>query len=103
MSSPDETTKLRLRNLIDSRQPEHGLPRPFYHDEILFQIEMDTIWRQGWLFAGHSCQIPSPGDYFLYQIEGDSLIILRGDDGQVNVLHNVCRHRGSVICREAEG
>jgi Rieske 2Fe-2S family protein len=36
-------------------------------------------------------------------VEGDSVIIVRGDDGQVNALHHVCRHRGSVICQEAEG
>jgi Rieske 2Fe-2S family protein len=92
-----------LNNLLDSRQPNHGLPRQFYHDELLYQAEMEAIWRQDWLFAGHSCQIPKPGDYFLYNVEGDSVIIIRADDGQVNALHNVCRHRGMVICQQQEG
>jgi Rieske 2Fe-2S family protein len=96
-----ETTA--LKKLLDSRLPNHGLPRQFYHDELLYQAEMDAIWRKGWLFAGHSCQIPNPGDYFLYDVDGDSVIIVRGDDGQVNALYNVCRHRGSLICKEAEG
>ena len=95
--------RLTLKNLLDSRLPGHGLPRPFYHDELLYHLEMESIWRQGWLFAGHSCQIPEPGDYFLYNVEGDSVIILRGDDGQVLTLYNVCRHRGSTICQEPEG
>ncbi|NJD58938.1 MAG: aromatic ring-hydroxylating dioxygenase subunit alpha [Anaerolineae bacterium] len=93
----------KIKALLESRQPNHGLPRPFYHDELLYQAEMEAIWRQGWLFAGHSCQIPNPGDYFLYNVEGDSVIVVRGNDGQVNALYNVCRHRGSVICQEAEG
>ena len=92
-----------LNQLLASRQPNHGLPRPFYHDELLYQAEMEAIWRQGWLFAGHSCQIPKPGDYFLYAVEGDSVIVVRADDGRVNALFNVCRHRGSVICQEPEG
>ena len=92
-----------LKQLLDSRQPNHGLPRRFYHDELLYRIEMEAIWRQGWLFAGHSCQIPNAGDYFLYDVEGDSVIIVRGDDGQVNAIYNVCRHRGSLICLKAEG
>ncbi len=75
---------LALKNLVDSRLPGHGLPRPFYHDELLYRAEMESIWRKGWLFAGHSCQIPNPGDYFLYEVDGDSVIIVRGDDGQVN-------------------
>ena len=103
MLSLNANELLFLKNLVDSRQPGYGLPRQFYHDELLYQAEMETIWRQGWLFAGHSCQIPNPGDYFLYSVEGDSVIVVRDDDGEVNALYNVCRHRGSVICQEPEG
>ncbi len=92
-----------LRNLVDSRQPGYGLPRQFYHDELLYRLEMETIWRKGWLFAGHSCQIPNPGDYFVYSMEFDSIIVIRNDNGQVNALHNVCRHRGMLICQQPEG
>jgi len=92
-----------IKNLLESHRPNHGLPRSFYHDDLLYRVEMESIWRQGWLFAGHSCQIPNPGDYFLYEVDGDSIIIVRGDGGQVNALYNVCRHRGSIICEEAEG
>jgi Rieske 2Fe-2S family protein len=92
-----------LNKLLDSRQPNHGLPRQFYHDELVHLAEMEAIWRQGWLFAGHSCQIPNPGDYFIYKVEGDSVIVVRGDDGQVKAIYNVCRHRGMVICQEQQG
>ena len=99
--TPSELTA--LKTLVDSRQPNFGLPRPFYHDELLYRAEVEFIWKQGWLFAGHSCQIPQPGDYFLYEVGGDSLIIVRNDRGDVNAFFNVCRHRGSVICQEAQG
>jgi Rieske 2Fe-2S family protein len=98
-----ENEVLALINLVDSRLPGHGLPRRFYHDELVYRAEMETIWRKDWLFAGHSCQIVHPGDYFLYEVDGDSVIIVRGDDGQVNAFYNVCRHRGSVICQEPQG
>jgi Rieske 2Fe-2S family protein len=99
--SADEISTLKER--IASRQPGYGLPRPFYHEELLYRTEMEYIWRGGWLFAGHSCQIPNPGDYFLYDVGEDSVIIVRDDDGQVHALFNVCRHRGSIICEAAEG
>jgi Rieske 2Fe-2S family protein len=97
-----ENEVLALKNLVDSRLPGHGLPRRFYHDELVYRAEMETIWRKGWLFAGHSCQITYAGDYFLYEVDGDSVIIVRGDDGQVNAFYNVCRHRGSVICQDPQ-
>jgi Rieske 2Fe-2S family protein len=89
--------------LINSREPWHGLPRPFYHDELIYQADLQAFWRRGWLFAGHSCQIPNPGDYFTYDVDTDSVIIVRGDDGQVRAFHNVCRHRGSLVCPQPEG
>lgn len=97
----DEVDKLAI--LLESRQPNFGLPRPFYHEESLYELEMEAIWRQGWLFAGHSCQIPNPGDYFLYDIEGDSVIVIRSENEYVNAFFNLCRHRGSVICQRPEG
>ena len=103
MLSLNESELLEIKKILQSREPNHGLPRPFYHDDLLYRAEMEFIWRQGWLFAGHSCQIPNPGDYFLFEVDGDSIIIVRGDGGQVNALYNVCRHRGSIICEEAEG
>ena len=92
-----------IKERIASRRPGYGLPRPFYHEELLYRTEMEYIWRGGWLFAGHSCQIPEPGDYFLYDVGEDSVIIVRDDNGQINALYNVCRHRGSIICEAAEG
>ncbi len=92
-----------LKQTLKTRVPGHGLPRPFYHRELLYQAELEFIWRGGWLFAGHSCQIPNPGDYFLYEVDDDSMIIVRQDDGTVRAFYNVCRHRGSLICEAGEG
>jgi Rieske 2Fe-2S family protein len=94
---------LHLKETLALRRAGYGLPRPLYHDELVYRAEMDFIWRGGWLFAGHSCQIPKPGDYFLYDVDGDSVIIVRDNEGQVRVLYNVCRHRGSIICEASEG
>ena len=94
---------LHLKQSLAQKRPGHGLPRT----SIMMRCSTAPRWissgARGWLFAGHSCQIPKPGDYFLYEVDGDSLIIVRGNDGQVRALYNVCRHRGSVICEAAAG
>ena len=55
------------------------------------------------MFAGHACEIPNPGDYLTLDVDSDSIIVMRGDAGTVLAMHNVCRHRGSIICAEPSG
>ncbi len=87
-----------IRELLASRRAEFGLRREFYQSELIYRADLDRIWRRGWLFAGHTCQIPQPGNYFTVRLENDSLIIVRDDDGSLHALYNVCRHRGTEIC-----
>lgn len=84
-------------------RPGWALPRAFYSDEDVYRADLERIWRVGWLFAGHSCEIPKAGDYFTLEVGADSIAIVRGVDGVIRGFHNVCRHRGSLICTEAAG
>lgn len=90
-------------DLVKSRRPGWSLEQPFYVDPFYFQLDLDRVFRTGWLFAGHACQIKESGDYFCYDIADDSLIIIRGYDQKVRALFNVCRHRGSIICKIPKG
>ncbi|HEU0009927.1 MAG TPA: aromatic ring-hydroxylating dioxygenase subunit alpha [Verrucomicrobiae bacterium] len=92
-----------LESLIARCQPGWSLPAVFYNDDAVYQLDLEHVWRRGWLFAGHACEIPQPGDYFTLELDTDSVIVLRDDNGAIHGLHNVCRHRGSVICTEPAG
>ena len=93
----------RVASLIANRRPGHSLQREFYGDEEIYNLDIERIWRSGWLFAGHSCQIPKAGDYFTFELDADSIIVMRGDDRKIRALHNVCRHRGTRLCSESAG
>jgi Rieske 2Fe-2S family protein len=93
----------RLRDLIARRRPGWSLESAFYNDEEVYRADLDRIWRRSWLVAGHTCQLREPGDWFAIELGADPVIVIRGDDGVVRALHNVCRHRGSVICEGASG
>ncbi len=88
---------------LAARNPGWSLPGEFYREADLYGLEVERIWRTGWLFAGHTCELSQPGDFFTLEVDTDSIIVLRGDDGTVHALHNVCRHRGSMICAELSG
>jgi glycine betaine monooxygenase A len=92
-----------LEVLIAGCQAGWSLPGAFYTDEAVYRRDIERVWRRGWLFAGHTCEISEPGDYFTVEVDTDSVIILRGDDGEIRGLHNVCRHRGSILCAEPSG
>ena len=93
----------QLTQLIADRREGHGLARDFYLDPDIYEAEIEKIWRQGWLFAAHSCEIPEPGDYLTYQIATDSILILRDDDYAIRAFHNICRHRGTLLCEQPSG
>jgi Rieske 2Fe-2S family protein len=101
--STDRQISVQVAGLMAHHQAGCALQREFYRDEEIYRHDLDGIWRRGWLFAGHSCEIPKPGDYFTTEIDTDSIIVIRGDDAAVRGLHNVCRHRGSLICGEQAG
>jgi glycine betaine catabolism A len=92
-----------LSSHLATYRPGWSLPRPFYREESVYRADIEQIWRRGWLFAAHECELRNPGDWLTLQVDTDSIIVIRGDDGAVRALHNVCRHRGSQILAAASG
>jgi len=89
--------------LLRQSRPGWTLAQPFFNAADIYRLDLDRVWRTGWLFAGHSCEIPKRGDYFLVEVDADSIIVIRGAAGSIHALHNVCRHRGSILCAEPCG
>lgn len=70
-----------------------------YTDPEIFAEELDAIFHRGWVYVGHAGEIPHPGDYRLKRIGRYPIIMTRGDDGQIRLLLNRCRHRGATVCQ----
>jgi Rieske 2Fe-2S family protein len=79
------------------------LPQRYYTDPAWFQREMEAIHFDMWLCAGRTSQIPEAGDYFLRQFANASIITTRDDQDNIRAFHNVCRHRGTMLCQQEEG
>jgi Rieske 2Fe-2S family protein len=82
---------------------QHTLDRECFVSPEIFALEHERIFFTSWLLAGHVSQLQKPGDYFLYELENESVIVLRDQAGTIRAFHNHCRHRGSRLCREAQG
>ncbi len=79
------------------------LPARFYVDPALFALEEERIHRAMWNAVCPAAELRNPGDYRLAEIAGDSLIVLRDEDGALRALHNVCRHRGTRMLEAESG
>src|ERR1700733_5751295 len=74
-----------------------------YRDQAIFEREFDAIWHKVWVYLGHESEIPGQGDYVVRQIGRQPVILIRGDDGEVRVFFNRCRHRGNLLCHRDRG
>ncbi len=74
-----------------------SLPGWVYHDPEFFKVEMDRVIRPSWQIVCHQTDIPNAGDWHGLDYLGESVIVIRGDDGAIRAFHNVCRHRASRI------
>ncbi|TNE58531.1 MAG: aromatic ring-hydroxylating dioxygenase subunit alpha [Alphaproteobacteria bacterium] len=94
---------MNLQELIDQQRPGYSLDQIFYRSPEIYQIEVDRIMSRNWCFAGHVSEIPNKGDYFLFKIGEETVIVIRGRGDEIHALINVCRHRGSQICTKEKG
>ncbi len=74
----------------------------FSHPAV-YEQELEQIFARMWLFVGHECQIPNPGDFVRSRMGEEQVIVTRGKDQEIHVLLNSCPHRGNMVCRYDEG
>ena len=87
--------------------PGEGTSRvPFwaYTREDLYKKELDRLFYNGhWCYVGLEAEIPNAGDFKRTVVGERSVIMVRDPEGHVNVVENVCAHRGMRFCRERNG
>ncbi|WP_179041303.1 aromatic ring-hydroxylating oxygenase subunit alpha [Sphingobium lactosutens] len=85
--------------------PDAGwsLPAWTYADAEFFGVEVERIFRPSWQIVCHVSDIGAPGDFHTLDYLGESVVVIRGDDGMVRGFTNVCRHRGARIVDGTSG
>jgi phenylpropionate dioxygenase-like ring-hydroxylating dioxygenase large terminal subunit len=88
-----------LRALV---QPDR-VHRALYTDPAIFELEMDRLFGQAWIFVGHDSQVAKPYDYITTRIGREPVVMTRDGDGKIHVIANRCAHRGVEVCAVKEG
>lgn len=79
------------------------LGRDAFTSTEIFATECERIFHASWLLVGHVSQLDAVGRYFLFDLDQESVIVLRDEEGGIRAFHNHCRHRGSRLCQAAQG
>lgn len=91
----------RALALIDSHNSEHGEPAVSpverYLDPARYAREVEHIFRRYPLALCPSASLAQPGDTCAIDVAGLPLLLVRGEDGQINGFVNACRHRGTRL------
>ena len=74
-----------------------SLPFAAYRDQAFFELEMERIYRNDWVAVCAEATLADPGDYLSIDIGGEPVVLVRGVDGELRALSNVCRHRGTLM------
>ena len=90
-------TQLRAVQTAPDPLDDMSLPGWLYHDPEFFEAEKRAILRAAPQVVCHESEISEPGEWRSIEYLGESVIVIRGDDGEVRAFSNVCRHRGSRL------
>jgi phenylpropionate dioxygenase-like ring-hydroxylating dioxygenase large terminal subunit len=101
--------KPSLVEIIDSYNPNAPLaealtiPAPWYTDQTLYNLELQTVFANSWQWAGRVDQVREPGQYVTSDIAGEPIVVVRGTDGVLRGFFNACRHHAAAVMTEPEG
>ena len=99
----EATPLATMQRLAADIRVGYSLEQEFYTSDAVFQADMDEVISQKWILAGHVSKVPNKGDYFLFRIGIEQIIIIRENANSVRAFFNVCRHRGSTLCQAESG
>lgn len=78
----------------------NGMPNAVYDDPALFEYERDNVLGKNWAGLAFASELPNKGFAKPVNFMGLPLAIMRNREGELNVFHNVCSHRGMILIRE---
>lgn len=88
-----------IRQLVRDTEVHKDL----YINDELFQLEMEQLFANTWVYVGHASQIPNKGDYYTTTIGTEEVIMVRHSDNSIKVLYNRCPHKGVKVAGETCG
>ncbi|HUP66271.1 MAG TPA: aromatic ring-hydroxylating dioxygenase subunit alpha [Thermoanaerobaculia bacterium] len=84
--------------LVDERLARAStIPSSWYTDPAILEAEVERVFGRTWQLVGTVEQVAEPGMYFTTMAAGEPIVVVKGGDGEIRALSNVCRHRAGPV------
>lgn len=68
-----------------------------YTDAAFLDIEKSAVFRKSWQFVCHEQKLSEPHSYVVADVQGQSILVVRDEQGELRAFYNVCKHRGHEL------
>ena len=85
---------------MTANTPTRSLDARYYTDPEIYKLEQKGLLAHTWQYAGHVSQVEHPGDFFTFEIAGESLFCVRTRDDEIKAFYNVCQHRAHQLLQD---
>ncbi|MCY3640968.1 MAG: Rieske 2Fe-2S domain-containing protein [Gammaproteobacteria bacterium] len=83
-------SEAREQNLTS---PSGPITAERYVSRDYMENERQRLWPRTWLVAGVAQDIEEPGDFFVFDLAPESIIVSRTEEGEVAAFFNACQHQ----------
>jgi len=98
--APTESLEAKAHAVDNGLDIPH--PERYYAPEFM-KLEWRKLWPSVWLLAGVTSDLKEEGDYTVFDVGHESIVLVRQADGGIRAFHNVCPHRGNKIALNDSG
>src|SRR5687768_16004939 len=75
------------------------LPWSWYVDPKVLRLEQERIFRRFWQYVGRADEVAEPGSFHTSRVGDVPVLLVRDREDVLRAFLNVCRHRGSIVCK----
>jgi choline monooxygenase len=79
------------------------IPASWYVDDRIAALERSTVFSRSWQMVGRADQVAEPGQFVTFDVAGEPVVAVRGQEGVLRAFFNVCRHHAAEVETRAEG
>ena len=76
------------------------IPSAWFTEPRFHQLDSEAIFARTWQGVGHEGRLPEEGSWFVADVAGDPVVVVRDGSGELRAFYNVCRHRGGPLATQ---